>query len=194
MGQAANNVLRVSVTGIDGVGKDTSVRLALQKVAASGIAPIVKVMRPMYVVNADGQETQIYKPYKNFTDTIHGFADKTRQRHVILGINALNVVSQSRLIEPIALRTFSDAKVLVSSRDMRVDPAVYSEFYSPALAHGVSMETRLRVAQLVTGINRDLIIRLVVDPEIAVKRIDERIAREASGEKKWHARQMATHA
>lgn len=180
MSQTANNLLRVSITGIDGAGKDTGTKLALQKVAAAGIAPIVKVVRPMYVINADGVETQIYKSWKEFTDTVHEFADKTRQKCAILGANALDVMVQSRFIEPAALRANPDAKVLASSRDMRVDPAVYSEFYCTMFAKRMSMKKRLQAAQFMTGISRDLIVRLVVDPKTAVKRIDERIAREAA--------------
>ncbi len=169
--------LRVSITGIDGAGKDTIARNALQKLSEDGLR-VMKLGRPAYLF-VDGQQRQVYKRTTERIDAMHQAADVGRDARRIMAVNALNVVVQSRVLEKLAVQPKLGVDVLASSRDSRVDPTVYFDFYaSNGLQSTVDMRRRLRAMQHLTGISRDLIVLLKVDPDVAVERIESRLADE----------------
>jgi thymidylate kinase len=166
---------RTSITGIDGAGKDTITRLALGVVSRG--AKIVNLNRPAYVFD-DGEQTQIFKRTTETFDRMHEGADSRQNPHLITMINAMNVLVQARIMERRAEQMRPD--MITSSRDPWVDPAVYLTYYAPdSVQRNISMATRLKTMQHLTGVQRDLLILLRVDPEVAVKRIDSRVAEEA---------------
>lgn len=172
---------RVSITGIDGAGKDTITRSALTRSASDGLS-IVKIGRPAYIIGPDGSTSQIFKRTTEAFDKLHRGADVLHSR---LGISALNVVryaTQARILEPIMARRQPAPDITAWVRDPRIDTAVYFEYYLSSLRRRVTVAERLKAMQLLTGFQRDLIIVLNVDPEVAVERIDARITKEREAE------------
>jgi thymidylate kinase len=166
---------RVSITGIDGSGKDTVARMALTTMSHE--FPVVKIGRPAYSL-VDGVATQIFSKTTRAFDFAHRQADRYGSSGGIVAANAINVVTQARLIESLATRMQPRPVVLASSRDPRIDPAVYMSYYSPDVAARMTMADRIKHMQRITNVQRDLIVLLRVSPALAVERIDARIAAE----------------
>lgn len=163
--------LRVSITGIDGAGKDTVARQSLHELSAEQNNTMIKLGRPSYVFE-NGQQSQIFRRTISLIDNLHERTDAIGVSNLILAVNALGVVVQSRGIEQAAARYRPD--VIASSRDPRLDPIVYFNYYGGRGADKISYPTRGEVMQRVTGIDRDLIVLLKISPENAMKRIRER--------------------
>lgn len=170
-------VFRASITGIDGAGKDTISELTCQKMRDVGVSPIVKLNRPSYRVDNNGQE-EIFCRQNHRMDKIHNFADQHHVVPLIVAVNAINVMLQSRTFERQILSD-DETKLLISSRDWIIDPVVYAEYYLPRISSKISLEKRLEAMQKLTGIERELIIQLKVDPESAVERIAGRMKAES---------------
>jgi thymidylate kinase len=176
-GQGERNPFRLSVTGIDGAGKDTITKLMLQK--ASADFDVIKLGRPAYAFT-DGLPNQIYRRTTEGIDRLHQFGDRHYNPHFVTAANALNVLVQSRILERHASKRNPTPDIIASSRDPRVDPAVYFSFYgSPLFSRNVGMEQRLSTMQRLTNVERNLIVLLKVDPRVAVERIDARVEEEA---------------
>lgn len=126
----------------------------------------------------NGHFTQIYRRTTEAFDRMHQFSDAVKNPQLIMAVNALNVVVQARMIERSAALRMPD--VMASSRDPRLDPSVYLSYYAPdALEKRLSMKERIDRVQRLTGVDRNLVVLLKVDPRIAVDRIEDRIASEA---------------
>ena len=168
---------RVSITGIDGAGKDTVTKLTLG-LLAQDFNSVVKLGRPAYEFNQDG-ERQIFRRTTEGMDKIHQLSDKVHNKNLITGVNALNVMVQTRVLERNVLAKEPTPDILVSSRDPRVDPAVYFTYYAPdVFRRNIGIEKRVRTMQQLTGVTRNLIVLLKVDPNVAVERIEARIQAE----------------
>ena len=174
-----DNMLKVSITGIDGAGKDTVSRSALEGISNTQDLTVVKLGRPAYRI-VNGEVTQIFRRTTEAIDRLHEISDEVANTKLITASNALNMVIQTRVMERASVA--DDAvDILASSRDPRLDPAVYYDFYGGKSSEYISMQRRARLMQRLTNISRDLIIYLEVDPELAVARIDARIAAENAG-------------
>ncbi|MFA5003933.1 MAG: hypothetical protein WC498_01490 [Candidatus Saccharimonadales bacterium] len=171
----ATQPTRVSITGIDGAGKDSVARDALRMVAEDH--RVVKLGRPAYLFER-GREQQIFSKITGAFDRIHRVADCHRSPASITIANALNVITQTRLLEPLVMRSDPKPELLVSSRDPRIDPAVYLSYYAPRKANRLSFDQRVERMQKLTNVSRNLVIRLCVDPELAVTRIQDRMIAE----------------
>lgn len=165
--------LRVSITGIDGAGKDTVARQALTEVSGEGNINTIKLGRPAYSID-NGTPTQIFAHTTEAIDRLHNFADKIQNPNLILAVNAFNVVVQTRLMERAALHD-KRINIIASSRDPRVDPVVYLDYYGGKTGEKLSKAQRGKFVQGLTAVSRDLIILLQVSPELAVERIEQRI-------------------
>lgn len=167
--------VRVSITGIDGAGKDTVARAALGTLSQS--YRVVKLGRPAYVIDG-GVETQIFSRTTETFDAIHRYADRHRSPRAITVANAVNVLTQARILEPLVSRMNPTPQVIASTRDPRLDPAVYLSYYVPASAKRMSFEQRINRVQALTGVSRDLVVVLGVSPTLAVERIQQRVENE----------------
>ena len=172
-----SETFRTSITGIDGAGKDSVSKQACENMYNEGLSSIVKLSRPILRVDEDGTN-QIFSDYSNRMDKAHNFADKHHVKPLIVAVNAMNVMYQSRILER-KIASDDETELLISARDWVIDPVVYAEYYLPRLSNSMSLENRLKIMQQLTGINRELIIQLKVDPETAVKRIEERMQLES---------------
>jgi len=169
---------KMSVTGIDGSGKDTVTRKALERVSSESSLSIVKLGRPAYRIE-NGEAIQIFQRTTEGIDRLHAYCDEIGKPALITAANALNVVVQTRILERQVNTDGYD--IIASSRDPRVDPTVYFDFYGGSTASRVDLERRGRFMQSLTGVARNLIVLLEVDPETAVERIEARIAAENAG-------------
>lgn len=181
-----NEHFKLSITGIDGAGKDSVAKESLALVSEAADVRIIKLGRPAYEIS-NGSSEQVFTLLTEKIDALHGYCDQLGKPELIMAVNALNVVAQTRFMERAANNGPYD--IIASSRDPRVDPAVYLDFYGKQLASVIDDRTRIAAMNQLSGISRDLIILLKVDPKTALERIDARIASEMSQSdvmrKKW---------
>lgn len=167
--------LKVSITGIDGAGKSTTLAMVVDDLKQDNrIAKATN--RPVYSV-IEGKKEYHYRRLIGLIDLLHGVADRTQNPNYVCAINAMHVVLQGRVIEPTLIHRVQPTLVL-GARDLLVDPAVYAVCYSPRLA-GKKMSDRIAFLERLTGTPyRDLVFFLTVPPEEAVSRIERRIVSE----------------
>lgn len=174
MAKEGFNPLKVSITGIDGAGKSTVTRLIAAELGQE--QRVARISRPSYTI-VDGVKKGRYQKLLGAVDGLHAIADRTENPRYVLGVNALNVVLQGRVIEPGLIRKVQP-DIVLGSRDYLIDPSVYAIFYSRKLGKR-DMDSRLDYMQRVSGMNfRDVIFFLTVPPDEAVERIERRIALE----------------
>lgn len=166
------DTFRLSVTGIDGAGKDSALSRALQELSAEQDDVAIKLGRPSYVYR-DGQEQQVFQRTTDFMNLIHEQADSIGSREMVFATNALATVINSRVVEPLATHRY-DPDILGSSRDTRLDSLVYSSYYGGSGAARINYSTRGKIIQNITGVNRDLIVLMQISPQEAMKRIRQR--------------------
>ena len=169
---------RMAITGPDGSGKSTTTRLVALRLGEDFRLVQPGPSRPVYAV----VNRRIQYPFHGLIQLIHrlhAVADRTRMRLLVGAVNALNVLVCARVIEPSLVQGFAPDLVL-SARDFRVDPCVYSSVYLPSFAR-LSLRTRLEYMGRMTGVPfNDVVFFLTVPPEEAIRRIDVRIAAERS--------------
>lgn len=175
MKEHSPNPFRLSVTGIDGAGKNSVTKAVLER--ASSQLDIIKLNRPCYEIQ-DGTSREIYPQVTHTIDTLHALGDRYKSRAVVLGASAISVLLQSRVLEHLAARRNPTPDIIATSRDARLDGAIYSGYYGGQTADTIPLEKRVNKFQKLTGIHRDLIITLTIDPEVAVQRIEQRINEE----------------
>lgn len=164
---------RVSVTGIDGSGKDTISEGVLAR-AAQEFPGAVKLGRPAYRAQ-NGEISQIYPHTTSGLDRLYEAAGKRGNPLLTAAACALDTVAQSRIMERQVLSGNKKPDVLASSRDPLVDPLVYFDFFAPdCIARAVSPKRQVQALRGLTGIERHLIIMLDVEPDAAVERIQAR--------------------
>ncbi len=188
---------RISITGIDGSGKDGVTTSVLEMLSME--SPAIQIGKPSFMYE-QGKSHEIFRPVNRTVDTIHDFGDRHQYQKLILGISAVNVVVQARILERLAEHYQPHADIIASNRDTRIDSAVYMEYYGNKSKNSSTkgredqiqrIQQRINRVQRLTKIKRDLIITLAVDPEIAIQRIEDRIAKDKlSGAGKESPRQM----
>ena len=188
----ARKPFRVSITGVDGSGKDAVARLALQQISADNGLTSIKIGRPSYRFEQGGV-IEIYKEVIGPIDRRHRIVGRRGDPHAIVGVGILYFLTQSRLLEADILESDNPPDILASGRDPRIDVATYLSYYAPAFVARTTAQERFDIMQALTGAERDLVIRLLVEPHIAEARIAARIqveeaARQASGQTSATAR------
>lgn len=172
--------LRASITGIDGAGKSTVSSDVVKNLGKDYC--IGKIVRPVYV-SINGVEEKKFSRLLRVVDIAHGLGDIAQSRRLSLAANAIDVVTQGRIIEPHIEKTINPDLIL-GARDYLIDPSVYAIYYSPRIAR-LPMKERIDFFQKLTGTDvRDIVFFLTVPPEEAVERIERRIQAESSGESK----------
>jgi thymidylate kinase len=166
--------LRISVVGIDGSGKSTTTFRAIETLGKD--FTICRTGRPPCIVS--GEKTNLYLPrISNFFEKMFKEADVSRNSRRIILTRLLFIQFQSWL-EPRMVRAFRP-HIVMSPRCMVLDPAVYSQFYFPSLAHKLSISSALKLSQLYCRLPfRHLYFYLNTPVSIAMERIYKRISKE----------------
>ncbi len=165
---------RISITGIDGVGKDSIIQTALTQLSVEQGLTAMKLGRPSYKV-VDGQTSQVYREITEPIDRLHRQVDRRNDPDGVVGVGFLHFLTQTRLLEADILDSPHPPDLLVSARDPRVDWATYFSYYAPKLVERTTPLERFDIMQALTGGERDLVIQLLVEPTTAVARIEQRI-------------------
>lgn len=162
---------RFSVTGIDGSGKDSVTKSVLEVLSADSTAIEVGKPSRRYM---HGEAKEIFRPIVRPIDALHDFGDRHELQKLVLGVSAVNTLTKSRVLERLA--SLYRPQIIASNRDARIDSAVYLEFYNNDKLRTMPIDERIARLQRLTKISRDLIIRLAVDPEVALNRIENGLA------------------
>lgn len=170
------SVPKVAVTGVDGVGKSTATWHALEALAKENQLKIVKPNPPAELITPAGRINQYIGLYR-LVDRLHGLADRRRSRTSILIVNSLRVALQGRIVEPGLVRRHRP-DLIVTTRDLITDSAVYQVFYTPRQLLRPIPERIARAKRVSGTAYRDLILFLTVDPQEAMRRIEKRIEEE----------------
>lgn len=167
--------VRISATGPDGAGKDTAWRFAKPHLPEQ--LRILKIGKPTSLV-VNGNECFVDITTSHFLDSIHGWADRKRSRLLISLTNCAYVLFQWRIQEPLWISKFHP-DIIFSLRDDYTDPAAYAPFYMPETLGKLPIPQRIdRLYQILHSPLRHHTVFLDIDPNLAVRRIDERFENE----------------
>lgn len=167
----------ISATGPDGAGKDTAWRNAKPLLPTE--ITLVKIGKPSSIIK-DGIETYVHAGMSRALDAFHGWADVQRSRKLTLLSNTLYVMFQWKVQEPLLISQVKP-DVVFSLRDGYVDPAAYAPYYSAESLGRLDIPQRIDTLRRLHGSPyRDHTIFMDVNPKEAVKRINERLHREAN--------------
>jgi thymidylate kinase len=173
----------VSITGIDGCGKSTSLAKIAEFYAKE--YTVAKIGRPNYVYH-DQKKTYRLQSINKLTDKAHEYSDNLESKLLVAGVNVLNGIVWSITNAYVQLK--DQPNILFYGRDPVVDPAVYATFYMP-FTKKWPVQTRLDIARLATlGRKSDVLIYMDVKPSLAIERIEHRIKEDnmyATERKKW---------
>ncbi len=179
---------RVSVSGIDGSGKSTSISDLVSKLSKEFC--VAKVGRPVYI-EKNRERKYLYEGLINTLDKVHEFMDKNKSKTGVLMASCLNVLVQPSLEQKIIHKYKPD--IIITSRDMSLCPAVYITYYLP-LSKKIPTELRLKIFNSfrILGLP-DLLFYLDIEPSVATNRISKRINEEKSGLKTERAKRYHMH-
>jgi thymidylate kinase len=165
--------LRVSVVGIDGAGKSSTTLRAIDALAST--LTVAKPGRQPFVVGR-GRRTECAPRVSRFFETLFRRADETRRRAAI-GLSRLLFIRWQGSLEPYMERAFRP-DVVLGTRCMILDPAIYSGVYAGRLARA-SLEAKLGAFRRLSRLPfRDLYVLLRTPADAAMRRIHGRIAKE----------------
>jgi thymidylate kinase len=172
MSERASEPFRVGVVGIDGAGKSSTTLRAIDLLCKD--YRIGKPGRDAFVQN--GMERQFCaKAVSDRFERTFRRADRTGNRAVI-GASRLAFIAYQGWLEPYLWRKF-EPSLLLSTRCMIVDPAVYSQIYWPTSGR-LSLASRFRWFRGLSRLPyRDLYVLLRTPAAVAMKRIFGRIAK-----------------
>ncbi|HEY9702677.1 MAG TPA: hypothetical protein V6C58_09540 [Allocoleopsis sp.] len=174
---------KISVTGIDGSGKSTSVAKVAEKLSKHHT--VGKVGRPAYVCGPEIQKKYVCSNLNKTIDAIHNFSDNIESKLLVAGVSAVSRFAITYIENNISQY---NPEVTIYSRDKIIDPAVYSTFYFP-FTKKWPVNLRINIAKNIQ-ISRicSTIVYLDIDPRLAVERIEKRIEQEkkhSSDRNKW---------
>lgn len=168
----------LSVCGTDGSGKDTALTNAYHKFMRDNpTTTILEVGKPTRYW--DGTQWIIVEPGITRTiDEWHQRADKSKNPKLITVASLMSVLFMWRHQAPYWSRKFKPDMV-ISIRDPHIDPAAYAPFYTPDTMGKLSIPDRIKLVKGLTGVPyREEIVFLNLEPEIAVRRIKQRVFEE----------------
>jgi hypothetical protein len=169
-------VYRIGAVGIDGAWKTASIDKAVQKLAEE--YGICRVGRMFHYQGIDG-EADSYNLINQFVEWMIARADHTPPRRLWVGLTQALFVLMQRFVEPYMERRYSP-DLIINSRCMVVDPAVYLRYYCPPLGK-LPVDKRLKMAQTISGAKlRDLYFLFEISTDVALQNItryNERIQR-----------------
>lgn len=163
--------LRVAVIGIDGAGKSSTTLRAIELLAGEGV--ICKPGRDAFAQQGARREYCV-PAISNFFERLFKRVDGTRRR-ALIGASRLAFIGYQRWLEPHMIRRYQP-KLILSTRCMIIDPAIYGDIYSTALTR-FSLERKMLALRRFSGLPfRDLYLFLETPARVALDRIHCRIA------------------
>ena len=163
---------RISVIGIDGSGKSTTVLRAIHFLSRQMV--ICKTGRSPFFIRK-GDLSPCLPGIAGFFENLFKKVDATKRRQWI-GLTRLLFVLFQGWLEPYMIKKYRP-ELVMSTRCMVIDSAVYSEFYYPWISRKMAAERKLRYAQRCSRLPfRDLYFLLDTPIEAAMERIHKRIA------------------
>jgi thymidylate kinase len=163
---------RISVIGIDGSGKSTTVLRAIHFLSHQMV--ICKTGRGPFFIRK-GDLSPCLPGIAGFFENLFKKVDATKKRQWI-GLTRLLFVLFQGWLEPYMIKKYRP-ELVMSTRCMVIDSAVYSEFYYPWISRRMATERKLRYAQHCSRLPfRDLYFLLDTPIEAAMERIHKRIA------------------
>jgi thymidylate kinase len=163
---------RISVIGIDGSGKSTTTLRAIYSL--SHHIPICRIGRNAFFIR-EGDISHCLPKMANFFENLFRRVDATKRRQWI-GLTRLLFVFFQGWLEPYMIKRYRPSLV-VGTRCMIIDSAIYSDFYYPGISRRMAIESKLRFAQLYSQLPfRNLYFFLDTPIEAAMERIYRRIS------------------
>jgi hypothetical protein len=143
---------------------------AIQQLAGEG--SICKPGRDAFVQQGVDREYCL-PPISNLFESVFRRVDASRRRGLI-GLSRIGFIWYQRWLEPHMVRRYQPALV-VSTRCMIIDPAIYCDIYWPTLGR-FSLKRKIAAFHRLSGVPfRDLYVFLRTPPGIALDRIHRRI-------------------
>lgn len=157
---------KISVTGIDGTGKDHSVDSAIeQSIEAGKFRSLGRMGNPNYVVTPDSRDEIDLGSSR--VERLRDIADSRHSRSLILAVNGLHLANQARMVYPSIARRRPEA--IVAARELVIDPVVYGKHYGGRALGGIALRS-MRALSRVVGHRSDMIVWLDAEPETALAR------------------------
>jgi len=166
------------ICGTDGSGKNTALENAyLQFLLENQNTTILEVGKPTRYWDGN-RWTIVELGITRALDELHQRADKSKNPRKVMLASMMSVLFMWRH----QARYWSEKykpDMVVSIRDPHIDPAAYAPFYAPDTLGRLSIPDRIKVVKGLTGAPYpEEVVFLDLDPEIAVSRIEQRMAEE----------------
>jgi len=161
--------LRVSITGIDGVGKTSAIHALLTHFAPTDVA--------VRYLPVDTEKKDVFSWIDGILEKIWLFSEKRGWKFIL----SLLYPIATLLYKPSCLLRFSfgrEPRILINHRDPIIDSSVYVDFYWGCIVKilRLSQSAKIKWAkQIILEDLPDIVILLETDPEIALARIETRI-------------------
>jgi len=157
-----------AIVGVDGAGKTTVFRKVVEELRDS--EDIYNVSEPTYMISPG---SRVKKRLSSNPVAYHA-----KGHPWIHTINSLLTMIRGRVIEPRKINDNSPDILMYDRDKFQIDPAVYAMFYRPRLEKK-TMLARLESLHRLNGRPYpDMVFFLTIDPEIAIRRIEQRIQEE----------------
>lgn len=165
---------RISIIGIDGSGKSSTTLKAIHSL--SHRLSVCKTGRnPFFIFR--GEISPCVPKVADFIEGLFKKVDATKRREWIGLTRVLFVLFQGWL-EPYMIRKYLP-EVVMTTRCMVIDSAIYSDFYYPSLSRKLTIEGKLKLARKLSRLPfRDLYFLLDTPIPTALTRIYKRISDE----------------
>lgn len=178
-------VFRVSLSGIDGSGKSTSIDEISTQLSQEGYT-VAHIRRPSYVDRPNKERKYFATHINNFIDFLHRSADDYNNKTLVGLINIAHC-NISNLIEGYTIHEFKP-DIIFSGRDPFLDTFAYSSYYF-SFTKDLDPTFKKKINLLLNSNSMyDLIFYMDIDPSLAYERILTRIEKEKNGakhRKKW---------
>ncbi len=164
--------IRISVIGIDGSGKSSTTLRAIHFLSHQ--FPICKTGRSPFSIWKEEISYCLPRMARFFEDLFKK-VDATKKREWIGMTRMLFVLFQGWL-EPHMIKRYRPV-VVMTTRCMIIDPAIYSYFYYPRISQKMSIQEKLRLARRYSHLPfRDFYFFLATPIQMAMERIYKRIS------------------
>ncbi len=164
--------LRISIIGIDGSGKSTTTLRAIYSLGRE--FSVCKTGRMPFFIR-EGSISPCLPRIGRFFEDLFKKVDATKRRGWI-GLSRLFFVLFQGFLEPYMIKRYRP-DLIMTTRCMVIDPAVYSDFYFPALSRNLTTKSKLKLSQQYSRLPfRDLYFFLDTPIPMAIRRIHKRIS------------------
>lgn len=167
--------LEVTVTGIDGSGKSTTISYLVDRLAKDYV--VAHSGRPAYIFGPEmDQRKYLFENSINSIDKVNELGDMIESKTAVAMANIVNVLAWGRRHKKIIKEYAPD--IIFSGRHRTIDSAVYSTYYFPGTSN-LPHTMRTTIAEEITRTGQpDLLVYLNITPDAAVRRINDRIEKE----------------